>query len=160
MTRDDVLDEALRALAANDWSPSQPYRIIRALKSRPPEKSPDVMMLTRDDVIEECAREIEFNDVRCDAKCSTDVRAMKSRPSEKSPEVVLASNSYDTSVMSHAELADAVFDLVHQRDALRAKLDAQEKLAAESVARVEALTAELNHERWVKDGAPMKGETP
>jgi hypothetical protein len=107
--------------------------------------------MTRDEVLEEVMTALLCDGYREDGETACLIRALKSKPPEKSPEVALASNPYDTSVMSHAELADAVFDLVHQRDALRAKLDVQEKLAEEALARVK-------HIEWLQRGAPMKGE--
>jgi len=44
--------------------------------------------------------------------------------------------------------------------AAEAKLAKLEKSAAETTARVEALTAEVKHREWVDNGSPMKGEAP
>lgn len=167
MTRDEVLEEAARALegaggrleACGFDRQAETVRmdvlVVRALKSKPPEKSPEVGALT---VREACRRRVPLD--------GADAEALEHA-------LTITERERDELRLLHKTAADAVAELAGlleeakretrhwEAEWLQATMEAKkvEQRAAEATARVEALTAEVRDHEWRENGAKMEGES-
>lgn len=180
MTRDEVLEEAAQALevVSHPWVPesfvSAPFAMrVRSLKSKPPEKPPEVESPSWERWVGPCSHGRDPW-TRCETCWAAgETQALAWRVGQLA-HVEIERNALRRELpqfdcrRTGGSVSDSGGDHCPpeapcMRCRLRRaeeKLEAQTKAAGEAVARVEALTAELSHERWVKDGAPMPGETP
>lgn len=131
MTRDEVLEEAARALdepAAARWAGR-----VRALKSTPPEKSPEVE-------VAECSRYEKLLDALWDGTSGMEC----DRCQRITANGTCTECRHGVSPLAKAE---------SERDALRLQVG-ELKLA------LQGAQAEVAQLRWEARGSPMPGETP
>jgi septal ring factor EnvC (AmiA/AmiB activator) len=136
MTRDEVLEEAAQALATEVAEDAMACLaegpvLLRALKCKPPEKSPEVV-LASNPYDTSTMGHADLTDLVFDLR-----RQMAELATVRSQRDALKTRLEATTA---------------ERDALRARLDTQEKLAEE-------MTARVKHIEWVQNGAKMPGES-